>query len=122
MNCSGRPAGCRGEIEVDPPGDLKLDVPKKKVSCNGRCGNEAITRVRGKFRVAGSSVRSLDQDARAGKEFTFRFRKFCILNGRRVPAGRGYLTVAYGPTGLINRGASDLNGDLKPDGPRRGRG
>lgn len=119
MNCSGRPAGCRGEIEVDPPGDLKLNAPKKNVSCNGRCGNEAITRVRGKFRVAGTSVRSLDQDTRGGKEFTFRFRKFCIVNGRRLPAGRGYLTVAYVPSGLINRGASDLNGDLKPDGPRR---
>jgi uncharacterized delta-60 repeat protein len=121
MNCSGRRGGCRGVIVVDPPGDLKLAAPKRDVSCTGRCRNEAITRISGRFRVAGTSVASLDQDARAGKKFTFRFRKFCVVNGRRVAAGRGFLTVAYGPTGLINRGASDLNGDLKPDGAKRGR-
>jgi hypothetical protein len=119
MNCSGRAGGCQGVIEVDPPGDLKLDAPKRAVSCNGRCRNEAISQSRGKFRVAGSSVRSLDQDARGDKEFTFRFRKFCIVNGRRVPAGRGFMTVAYRPNGLIDRKASDLNGDLKPDGAKR---
>jgi hypothetical protein len=114
MNCTGPRGTCRGVIEVDPPGDLKLEAPKRDVQCFGLCVGGGA-KVKGKFRVAGASVASLDQDARAGKRFTFVLRKFCIVNGRRVPAGRGALTVAYGPTGRLDRSGSDLNGDGKPD-------
>jgi hypothetical protein len=123
MNCSGRPGKCEGEIEVLPPGrtDLKLSAPKRAVDCKGTCrAGEAITQSRGRFRVAGSSVESLDRDARGGKSFSFRIKRYCIRGGKRVAAGGTFMTVVYRPSGLLDLAKSDLNGDRKPDGRRRG--
>jgi hypothetical protein len=123
MNCSGAPGRCAGEIEVVPPGrtDIKPSVPKQAVDCRGNCrAGEAITQSRGRFRVAGSSIESLDRDARGGKSFSFRIKRFCIRGGKRVAAGGTFMTVVYRPSGLIDLAKSDLNGDRKPD--RRGRG
>jgi galactose oxidase-like protein len=120
LNCAGRGGNCRGAIGIDAPRGLKLTVPRRKsIDCKGRCRGR--TAVRGSFRVAAIFARGLDAEARAGRKFTFRFRKYCIRNGRRAAAGRGYMTVRYGPRGLISRRASDLNGDRKPDGRRPGR-
>jgi hypothetical protein len=123
MSCSGGSGTCKGEIEVLPPGrtDLKLTVPKQAVDCKGTCrADDAITQSRGRFRVTGSSVESLDRDARRGKTFSFRIRRFCIQDGRRVVAGGTFMTGVYRPSGLIDLARSDLNGDRKPDGRRRG--
>lgn len=106
-----------------PPGrtDLKLSAPKQAVDCKRTCSaNETITQSRGRFRVAGSSAESLDPDVRGGKSFSFRIKRYCIRGGRRVAAGGTFMTVVYRPSGLIDLAKSDLNGDRKPDGGRRG--
>jgi hypothetical protein len=122
MNCAGAAGKCEGAIEVIPPRgtDIKLTTPGKPVTCKGTCrAGEAITLSKGMFRVAGSSAGSLDRDARGGKAFSFRIKRYCVRNGKRVAAGGTFMTVVYRASGLIDRGRSDLNGDRKPDG--RGR-
>lgn len=121
MNCGGTPGDCKGEIDVTPPGDVKLSAPKKAtIGCSGKClAGQALTLTKGTVRVAGTSAATLDSDARGGKSFTFRFDKYCIRDGKRVKAGRGFITVAYRANGLLDLQKSDLNGDLKPDKGRR---
>ncbi len=124
MQCAGAPGNCKGEIAVVKPGgtDITLTAPTamEKVSCEGRCRpGQGIEVWRGTFRVAGTSTTSLDKDRRAGKSFEFEFKKYCLRGGKPVSAGRGFMTIAYGPHGLVNRKESDLNGDGKPDGAQK---
>ncbi|MGH3129274.1 MAG: hypothetical protein ACRDNX_00485 [Gaiellaceae bacterium] len=119
MNCSGAAGKCAGRIEVIPPAgtDLRLTAPKKAIGCKGTCrADQAITLSRGSFRVAGSSAASLDPEARGGKSFSFRIKRYCIRGGKRVSAGGTFMTVVYRPSGILDRAKSDLNGDRKPDG------
>jgi hypothetical protein len=115
LACKGEEGGCRGEIQLAPPAGFALSTPRTvTVSCAGRCGAKPATQT---VFVGGTSPAGLlRQEARRNRTYVFRFRKFCVADGRRVPAGTGSITVAYDAKGLTDRRRSDLDGDGRLDG------
>jgi hypothetical protein len=115
LACEGKAGGCRAQIDVEPPPGFAVSTQKTlTISCAGRCARKPATQT---VFIGGTSPDGLlKQSARRNKTYVFRFRKFCIAEGKRVPAGVGRLTVVYDAKGITDQKRSDFDGDGKADG------
>jgi hypothetical protein len=118
LYCVGARGTCKGEIDVRPPAgsDVVLTSPNPvTVTCEGTCGPAGAGLATGSFTVRATSASSLSKEALAGRELTFTFDLYCIVDGKRVPVGRGTVTFAFDGNGNLDGKKSDLNGSGKPD-------